>query len=52
MFFMGGVGIISAFIPLLIVFMVTGLEVAIASLQAYVFTILVCIYLNDALHLH
>jgi len=30
----------------------TGLEVVIAFLQAYVFTILTCLYLNDALHLH
>jgi ATP synthase subunit 6 len=52
MFYMGGIWVFSAFLPLIIVFMVTGLEVAIASLQAYVFTILVCIYLNDALHLH
>ena len=30
----------------------TGLEVGIAVLQAYVFTILTCIYLNDAVHMH
>lgn len=30
----------------------TGLEIVIAFLQAYVFTILTCLYLNDALHLH
>lgn len=30
----------------------TGLELVIAFLQAYVFTILTCLYLNDALHLH
>jgi len=29
-----------------------GLEVLVAALQAYVFTILTCMYLNDALHLH
>ena len=28
----------------------TGLELLVAFLQAYVFTILTCIYLNDALH--
>ncbi|HBD50944.1 MAG TPA: F0F1 ATP synthase subunit A, partial [Alphaproteobacteria bacterium] len=27
-------------------------EVLVAALQAYVFTILTCMYLNDALHLH
>ena len=30
----------------------TGLEILIAFLQAYIFTILTCLYLNDALHLH
>jgi F-type H+-transporting ATPase subunit a len=30
----------------------TGLEVLVAFLQAYVFAILTCIYLNDALHMH
>jgi len=30
----------------------TGLEVLVAFLQAYVFAILTCIYLNDALHVH
>ncbi len=30
----------------------TGLEILIAFLQAYVFTILTCLYLNDAIHLH
>lgn len=40
------------FIPTVIVFAVTGLEVAIAALQAYVFSVLVCIYLNDVIALH
>lgn len=39
-------------IPLLVVFAVMGLELGIAFLQAYVFTILTCLYLNDALVLH
>ena len=30
----------------------TGLEILVAFLQAYVFAILTCIYLNDALHMH
>jgi F0F1-type ATP synthase membrane subunit a len=34
------------------VFALTGLEIGVACLQAYVFTILICIYLNDAIHLH
>jgi len=35
-----------------VVFALTGLEIGVAILQAYVFTILTCIYLNDAIHLH
>jgi F-type H+-transporting ATPase subunit a len=31
---------------------VTVLEFGIALLQAYVFTILTCIYLHDAIHMH
>lgn len=38
--------------PFAMVFALTGLEIIIAFLQAYVFTILTCVYLNDALHLH
>ena len=40
------------FVPLIFVAALTGLEFLIACLQAYVFTILSCIYLNDALHMH
>ena len=32
--------------------LVLALEVVVAVLQAYVFAILTCLYLNDALHLH
>ena len=39
-------------IPLLAAVALTGLEFLIAFLQAYVFTVLTCIYLNDALHMH
>jgi len=39
-------------IPFLIVVAITVLEMAVALIQAYVFTILTCIYLNDAIHLH
>ncbi|MDP6707043.1 MAG: F0F1 ATP synthase subunit A [Alphaproteobacteria bacterium] len=38
-------------LPLALIIALTGLEVAIAVLQAYVFTILTCLYLNDAVHL-
>ena len=38
--------------PLIIDVALTALEVLIAILQAYVFTILTCIYLNEAINLH
>ncbi len=40
------------FIPLGLLIILTGLELAVAMIQAYVFTILTCIYINDALSLH
>lgn len=49
---LGGFLYAASLVPLLIIFALTGLEIAIAFLQAYVFTVLVCIYLNDAIHLH
>lgn len=39
-------------LPVLIILIVTGLEMAIAFLQAYIFSVLLCIYLNDAFNLH
>jgi F-type H+-transporting ATPase subunit a len=39
-------------LPLAMVAALTGLEILIAVLQAYVFTILTCLYINDALHMH
>lgn len=39
-------------LPLMVNVLLTGFEVMVAILQAYVFTILTCIYLNDALNLH
>ena len=36
--------------PLGLTVALTALELLVAFLQAYVFTILTCIYLNDALH--
>jgi F-type H+-transporting ATPase subunit a len=38
--------------PLALIVAFTGLEILIAFLQAYVFAILTCIYLNDAIHMH
>ena len=38
--------------PMVVLVALTGFEIMVAVLQAYVFTILTCIYLRDALHLH
>ena len=38
--------------PLAFMVAFTGLEVLVAFLQALIFTVLTCIYLNDALHMH
>ena len=44
----GLLGIIPLGVDVLLIF----LELLVAVLQAYVFTILTCLYLNDAIHLH
>jgi F-type H+-transporting ATPase subunit a len=41
-----------AIIPLGVDVLLVGLELLVAALQAYVFAILTCLYLRDALHLH
>src|SRR5262252_6136285 len=46
----GLVGWFGAILPLALVIALTALELLVAFLQAYVFAILTCIYLNDALH--
>ncbi|MFQ5534066.1 MAG: F0F1 ATP synthase subunit A [Sphingomonadales bacterium] len=43
---------IGGILPVGFLVLFTGLEVLVAVLQAYVFTVLTCIYLNDALHPH
>jgi len=43
---------ITGILPFVFVVALTGLEFVIAFLQAYVFAILTCLYINDALHLH
>ena len=48
----GGALSILSIAPLLGIIGVSALEFLVAFLQAYVFAILTCIYLNDALHLH
>jgi len=47
---MGIVGVFGAVLPLALVVALTALELLVAFLQAYVFTILTCIYINDAIH--
>jgi F-type H+-transporting ATPase subunit a len=46
----GAAGWLGAVLPLGMTVALTALEFLVAVLQAYVFTILTCIYLNDALH--
>lgn len=41
--------ILIAILPFILIVAIVGLEVMIAMLQAYVFTVLVCIYLNDSI---
>lgn len=47
---MGFVGWLGAVLPLGLTVGLTALEFLVAFLQAYVFAILTCIYLNDAIH--
>jgi F-type H+-transporting ATPase subunit a len=46
----GILGAFGAVLPFLMVIALTALELLVAFLQAYVFAILTCIYLNDAIH--
>jgi F-type H+-transporting ATPase subunit a len=46
----GFVGWVGAILPLGLTVALTALELLVAFLQAYVFTILTCIYINDAIH--
>ena len=50
--FVISLGILGGWLPLGFSIALTGLEILVAFLQAYVFAILTCIYLNDALNLH
>lgn len=47
---LGPLGVGGAVLPLLMAVALTALEVLVAFLQAYVFAVLTCIYLNDAIH--
>ena len=47
---LGILGVVGAVVPLFLVVALIALEWLVAFLQAYVFAILTCIYLNDAIH--
>jgi F-type H+-transporting ATPase subunit a len=47
---LGFLGWMGAILPLALTVALTALELLVAFLQAYVFAILTCIYLNDAIH--
>ena len=47
---LGALGWVGGVLPLALTVALTALELLVAFLQAYVFTILTCIYLNDAIH--
>ncbi len=49
--FVGVMGLFG-FVPMLVLIGFTGFEFFVALLQAYIFTMLTCVYLNDAIHLH
>jgi F-type H+-transporting ATPase subunit a len=46
----GILGVFGATLPFIMVVLLFALELLVAFLQAYVFAILTCIYLNDAFH--
>jgi F-type H+-transporting ATPase subunit a len=39
-------------LPVFVVFVLVGLETAVALIQAYVFAILTCIYFDEAVNMH
>lgn len=47
---LGALGIAGAILPLAMTVGLTGLELLMSVIQAYIFTMLTCMYLNDALH--
>ena len=51
-FVLGANSYIIEVLPVAFLVALTGLEIVIAFLQAYVFAILTCLYINDAIHLH
>jgi F-type H+-transporting ATPase subunit a len=45
-------GLVAGWLPFIMIVALYALELLVALLQAYVFAMLVSIYLNDALHMH
>lgn len=50
--FVIGLGVLGGWAPLVFLVGFTGLELVVAFLQAFIFTVLTCIYLNDAVNMH
>jgi F-type H+-transporting ATPase subunit a len=50
--FVVGLGLIGGWAPFVFLLGFTGLELVVAFLQAFIFTVLTCIYLNDAVNMH
>ena len=48
----GGLLFVFHIVPLGVIIVLMGLELGVALIQAYVFSILSCIFLNDTLHMH
>jgi F-type H+-transporting ATPase subunit a len=47
---LGFLGILGSALPLIMGIALTGLEFLVGAVQAYVFAVLTCMYLNDAIH--
>jgi F-type H+-transporting ATPase subunit a len=48
----GGFLFVAHILPMIVLFLLVGLELGVAVIQAYVFSVLSCIYLNDSINLH
>ena len=49
--FVISLGVLGGWAPMALNVVLTGFEILVCFLQTYVFAVLTCIYLNDALHL-
>ena len=52
LFALGGLASLGGFVPVILLIALMGLEFGVAMVQAYVFTLLFCTFLNDSIHLH